>query len=202
MSEGRGYPWTEAVTIAAEVSRQMSPHVARMKVVGSLRRQKPRVHDVEFVVEPRYRTDLFDEEIADIEIIRHEFRKLGSWVKGGRRMMQVTDTLGAPDLKVELYIVHPPAQWGSILAIRTGPAVLGELAMKWMRKRDYMHQDGYVLDLDGGTKLHPTPTEDEFFRVAGLPCVPPAKRLALAQHIETANIQPPPREEPSRRIIL
>lgn len=36
------------------------------------------------------------------------------------------------------------------------------------------HADGHVEKLDG--TVVPTPTEEDFFQCAGLPCLPPAQR--------------------------
>ena len=44
-------------------------------------------------------------------------------------MMQITDLEGREGFKLEVYLVHPPAQWGTLLAIRTGPWELGRHAV-------------------------------------------------------------------------
>lgn len=105
---------------------------------------------------------------------------LGTWVKGGERLMQVSDVLGVEGLDLELYLCHPPAQWGSLLAIRTGPAALGVLAMTNMKKRFLRHEDGRVLDTRTNTMV-PTPEEADYFRLAGLEYLPPEERDAYVK---------------------
>lgn len=144
MSTGSRLPWDEAYRLAGEVSRELVPHVVRVKAAGSLRRKRPEVGDLEFVAEPRMVTaDLFGAVVADVNPIRKALEELGTWVKGAERMMQITDVLGRRGLNCEVNLVHPPAQWGSILAIRTGPYDLGRYAVTAMQKRGYRHERGH-----------------------------------------------------------
>ena len=123
MSAGLLIPFEDALAMAAEVVDELKPHVVRMKAVGSLRRQRSLVGDLEFVVEPHMVTvDLFGAEGPDLTALKARLLAIGAWVKGRERMIQITDLLGRQGMKLDLFLVWPPAQWGSILAIRTGPA--------------------------------------------------------------------------------
>lgn len=177
-------PWDEAVHVAAQVSEHLAPWCSMSKCAGSVRRKRPTCRDIEFVVAPHMVGDLFGELQPITQPIQEALLEIGTWVKGGDRYMVISDVLGHPHLRLELHLVHPPAQWGSILAIRTGPAGLGEYAMKAMRARGYRHQDGYVRK---GAEVVPTETEEQFFALAGIPCVPAAKRDALLEKLRAGH---------------
>ena len=176
MSTGLLIPWKDAMVMAARVVDELKPHVVRMKAAGSLRRQRPQVGDIEFVVEPRMvPIDLFGTEGPDVGELKRTLLELGTWVKGRERMMQITDLLGLEGAKLDLYLVHPPAQWGSLLGIRTGPAGLGQYVVTKMRDFGYQHAGGRAIKQATG-ELVPTPTEDDFFALAGIPCLKPRQR--------------------------
>lgn len=180
MSTGVRLRFAEAISIASSVSSRLGPHVERAKCVGSLRRRRDTVGDIEFVVEPRMRTvDLFGATAPDLEALRADLAEWSTWVKGGERMWQVTDVFGREGVTLDLYFVHPPAEWGSIVAIRTGPWQLGRIAVTRLRERGTPHVDGHVPG-------HPTPEEEDFFRLAGLECRPPHERDAYAEEVERA----------------
>ena len=181
MSTGTKLPWDEAYALAEAAANQLRPHVVRLKAVGSLRRRRPEVGDIEFLAEPFMEpSDLFGSLAPDVAPVRKVLEQLGTWVKGGERQMQITDLDGREGLKLELYLVHPPAQWGSLLAIRTGPWELGRHAVTLMRQRGLRHEDGRVLK---GRELVPTPTEQDFFAAAGLPLIEPHLRDEFAQQV-------------------
>ena len=179
MSTGTSLLWDEAYALAEAVANQLRPHVLRLKAVGSLRRRRPYVGDLEFLAEPRMEpSDLFGSLAPDVAPVRKVLEELGTWVKGGERMMQITDFDGREGFKLEVYLAHPPAQWGSLLAIRTGPYELGRHAVTIMRQRGFRHDGGRVLK---GDELVPTPTEQDFFAAAGLPLIEPHLRDDFAE---------------------
>lgn len=181
MSIGQRIPWGQAVEIAKGLSDDLAPVCVRSKVAGSVRRRRPTVSDIEFVVEPVMVTDLALQEGPAVEWIRSVAARWGEIVKAGPRMIQVRHVHGVNGLTCELYLVHRPAQWGSILAIRTGPRELGQLAVTRMRERGLRHVDGHVEDRDGN--LVPTPEEEDFFAAAGLRCLAPHLRDTPAARV-------------------
>jgi len=66
------------------------------------------------------------------------------------------------------------SSWGTILAIRTGPSELSQWAVTRMRRLSRRCVDGHVETKDG--ERIPTPTEEDFFRAAGLDCLAPEER--------------------------
>lgn len=179
-SPGHRLLWGEAYAIASEVAAHLEPWCARLKCVGSVRRRRPECGDIEFVAEPPASEDLLGQKTPLVEPIRAAVQELGDWVKGGDRMMQVTDLMGRHGLKLEVYLVSPPASWGSILAIRTGPADLGKYVVTRCREKGYVHSQGFAKR--SGVQI-PTDTEEQFFALADVPCVPPHERDALAERL-------------------
>lgn len=72
---------------------------------GSIRRQSPDVKDIELVVRLR-------ERIPD------NFYPAERIIKNGQKYKQIALEEG---INLDLFIVSPPADWGVILTIRTGP---------------------------------------------------------------------------------
>lgn len=185
MSTGLLLPFAEAYEMARHLTEDLHAVVQRSKVAGSLRRRKEEVGDIEIVIEPHLvETDFFGRKDPELEGLRRVVDQWGRVKKAGDRMIQITNVYGKEGLTVDLFLVHPPAQWGSILAIRTGPYELSRLAVTLMSDRGYRHRNGYAVNRRTG-ELVPTPTEDKFFRLAGLPCLPPARRGDPAAMIPT-----------------
>jgi len=184
MSAGTRIPWDTAYELAEQVAARLEPVTARRKCVGSVRRRRLHVGDVEFVAEPLVDEDLLGNRTPAIEPIRRVMLELGTWVKGGERMMQVTDLLGREGVKLDLYLVHKPATWGALLAIRTGPAKLGEYVVTVCRRNRIRVENGRAVHMDTGEQI-PTDTEEQFFAIADVEWRPPHKRDA--QCIELWN---------------
>jgi DNA polymerase/3'-5' exonuclease PolX len=170
---GTKLDWFAAAEIAKQLVGDLEGVVARAKTVGSIRRRRPTVSDIEILVEPlQIDTGLFSEPAPDLEVIGRAVQRWGGRIlKNGDRFIQVEL---AGEIHVDLFFCHPPAQWGSLLAIRTGPAELGRHAVTLMTTRGLRHRDGHVERADG--TVLPTPREEDFFAAAGLPCLPPARR--------------------------
>ncbi len=182
MSAGDRVPLALAQELAGHVVRELGPHVARIEVVGSVRRLRPSVTDLEVVVEPLPDRNLFGEAGLELERIKNwaiaSSAGVVRWQLSGprpRRYVRVP-RLFETALNLDLFLVHPPAQWGSIVAIRTGPAELSQHAVTRMREYGFRHVDGHV-ETEAG-ELVPTPDEESFFAAAGLPCLVPHLRDA------------------------
>lgn len=184
MSSGRPLPFDQAFEVAKEAATRIRPHVVRLKAAGSLRRRNITVGDLEIVAEPRMvEADLFGTLAPDLGPLKQELESMGQIVRNGSRFIQVLGLLGHTGLALDLFLVHPPAQWGSILAIRTGPWQLGRYCVTAMKERGYAHKEGHVVRTDTGEVI-PTPTEEAFFELAGVECVPPFRRDELARRLE------------------
>ena len=124
------YELSIAKRIAEELVERLRPGCVQIEIAGSIRRRSPWVHDIEIVAEPwwekvpnllgeaiTYRSGL-DDVLAELQELQALRSFPGS--KHGERMKQFA--VAPLGIKVDLFIVRPPAQWGSLLAIRTGPA--------------------------------------------------------------------------------
>ena len=180
--------FAEAYELGQEAAERLRPTVEGLKAVGSLRRRQKSVGDIEFIARPHWSPDLFGGAASvHLEEVRAAMHHLGTWVKGGSRMMQITDLLGREGTRLELYLVHHagckcadctpygPSAWGSMLAIRTGPEDLGRYCVSRMRERGFRHEHGHARRI-GTEAVVPTDTEEAFFELAGVQCLPPRIR--------------------------
>lgn len=193
MADGTRLLLEEARKRARRLQHELRSVTIRCLIVGSVRRRRDTVGDLELLVEPKKQgATLFgDPGAPDLDAVRDVVHRWGDVKKDGDRMQQVV----LPDgVQAEVYLVHPPASWGTLQAIRTGPAELGRRAVTRLRERGRRSLDGAVwekLDADEGMpdtgrvfvdddgarwRRVETPTEQEFFHLAGLELVPPWKR--------------------------
>lgn len=170
----------------------LAPACERVEIAGSVRRSAPVVKDVELVAIPlteRVRAGLFGDvyDIADhleqriAEGIRDgwlaardvEIHRKDGTLEHGRRMGERYKALVYDGIPVDLFIVRPPAEWGVVFAIRTGPG-------DW-NQRLVTDCQRYFRRVEGGQVLHmgkpvPCPEEADFFEAIGQPWVEPEER--------------------------
>jgi hypothetical protein len=120
------------------------------------------------------------EELATARIIEREHPHTAQKARWGAKMKECWHSIDAGDgigyIKVDLFIVTPPAQWGPIVAIRTGPGDFGQAVMTWInRSTPYQQVDGHLEVRDTGAVVD-TPTEESYFEVLGIPWIAPEKR--------------------------
>jgi len=166
--------------LAGHLVKRISPFLKRVEIAGSIRRKVEVVGDIEIVAVPVMNTDLFQEQATPVlDPLRLELQKIGRLVKNGNRYIRVH--LTKPDVYADIFIVWPPATWGSILAIRTGPHDLGKYVVTKCRERGFIHKDGHAVKEDGTPVA--TDTEEQFFALAGLECPKPEHRDHLAGQV-------------------
>lgn len=161
-----------AEQIAYKYAEKLLPYCDRLEIAGSIRRRKAEVGDIEIVVLPKTFVDLFGNENG-----YQDPMLAGVWVnKAGRRYKQYALPEG---VNLDLFIVLPPAQWGVILALRTGGA---EFSRKLVTPKpygylpqEYVIKDGAVHRADTG-EIVPTPEEVDFLTLCGAANIPPQER--------------------------
>lgn len=188
MSAGRRVPLATARLLAEEVIGLLSATAARIEIAGSIRREAMTVGDIELVLIPKFDqvpSGLFGEttdvdlhyqrvqELLEQGLLTHRLDVNGRQACGRRYQRLSYEGLG-----LDLFCVHPPAQFGLIMAIRTGPA---EFSKALVTKKfvggllPYGMQvtDGQIID-----RGHPieTPEESDVFRVLGLDYIEPHDR--------------------------
>jgi DNA polymerase/3'-5' exonuclease PolX len=183
-----------ARSLALEVVELLRPATTRLEIAGSVRRHVPLVGDLELLAAPRVEpvVDLLGErpasernllddrvqELLDAGVlgVRHALgsRYKALWFKGEA---------------VDLFAVLPPASWGVLKLIRTGPA---DFSRRFVTPRS---QGGWLpppLTCYGGAlwmgdhqqygvPILETPEELDVFGAAGLAWLPPAERTATVR---------------------
>ena len=165
-------PLSEAEKIANQVVQRLSPVCDRISVSGSIRRKKKEVGDIEIVCIPKitWGADLFGELTQPLNHLQKELSKLkcGGWtfIKNGPKYKQIQLHRGYLDL----FIVTPPAQWGVIFAIRTGPASFSRQIVTQKKYGGLLPSDCKVRDgaVWQNGEIVPMPEEEDFLEFVGL----------------------------------
>lgn len=176
-----------AIAIARDIQTRLAPACVQIEIAGGLRRNKPDVHDIELVAQPRLIPveNLFNEHIDDHSLLDERLAELldaGALTPGaadGSRFKQYR--VPPSGIALDLFIVLPPAQWGYIMAIRTGPAHYSQWLVTRRNKNGALPShlsahNGAIWEGDRQQRVIETPAEADFFQVLGLPMPAPADR--------------------------
>jgi DNA polymerase/3'-5' exonuclease PolX len=183
------FPAHLARAVADELVAELRPACSRIEVAGSLRRGLASVKDIEIVAEPTLARTLFD--LPDVHQRRTQLDELLERLLRECRLSQRLFRRGAADLPrwgdrykaaiaepsgipIDLFLVRPPASWGAILAIRTGPEELSRRLVTVCRERGLRLVDGRLVD-ERGDRVD-TPTERDFFAACGVAWLEPDER--------------------------
>ena len=163
----------------ADLLAQLEAVAVRAEVVGSIRRGKPDPKDIEFLVEPKITNEpnLLGEDVPTVHL--RDIRKLvGTWgeiVKGGTRYIKVRRSQGVP---IDIFMVHPPAQWGLLKVIRTGPWEFSKKVVIAFQLKGYEVSGGHLRHpLHNNGMVVPQPTEKRVFDMLNWQYLPPNKRF-------------------------
>ena len=171
-----------ATHIADTIIAKLSPYCDRAMKCGSIRRRKPEVSDIDIVVIPRRDQvrDMFQNPTGWI-VIPEFVATVNQWTKvKGEPYGRMTSRIFEGH-KVELYMANED-NFGAITLIRTGDSDFTHMIMKQVNKCGLEQRDGYLWD---GVRKLSIPTEQEYFRVLGLPYIEPEKRNADAFRLST-----------------
>lgn len=181
--------------VAERIRERLQPFCERIEIAGGIRRGKPDPHDIEIVAVPRLEVytatvDMFSTEqrthnLLDQELARWRTeRRLSdrpdkhgraAW---GERFKRVQFHDGDDVIPLDIFSVLPPAQWGVIFAIRTGPAEFGHKLVT--SRLDGGAKPVGVEIKEGSITLNGSrvdvPEEDDYFRLLGVPTWPPEQR--------------------------
>ena len=188
MSTTTKRPRAEALAAAHALSDLLCHACERWEIAGSVRRNKPEVGDVEHVILPTFGDvpggDLFASP-QTVNLLWHRLDQLvaaGTVAKAlingsprwGERYRRVIFQGIAHDL-----FAADADNWGSVLAIRTGPAEFSKGLVVGLRRNGYRNQDGYVWTCTPeGEPIERVACPDErtFFALAGAAWVEPEDR--------------------------
>jgi len=193
VSSGVRMPLPQARAVAGEVLGLLEPACERIAIAGSIRREAPDAGDVELVAisKTRFERDasvLFGEPI-ETAVVQEHMRTLAAagilTLDGfdapaqGERYTKARHV--ATGLQVDIFTVRPPAQWGVIYLIRTGPASFSREFVAGARRRGF-HVGGGALHRGGlgcgaiACEVIDTPEEADVFRAIGLRYIAPEDR--------------------------
>jgi hypothetical protein len=157
-------PLKKAERIAKYVQESIGPISDAFIVAGSVRRRRPQVGDVEFVVLPRSLNPF-------LKTLEHS-----GWEGGDRIRKKMT--AGIP---VEIYIAHKPEELGAMLFMYTGDWQ-HNIAMRSIAKRQGWKLDQYgIWDAKTGEPLLQSPDEREFYDFLGVDWHDPEERSFTAR---------------------
>jgi DNA polymerase (family 10) len=204
MSAGYRFKREHALPRAEALIEALRPVCAQIEIAGSLRRGKATVGDIEIVARPLFeerpvagqlglfgdgqpatveRVSLLDpllERLAvagEIHRDRPYTHEKGAW---GEKYKKFWLALYGGSIQVDLFLVTPPAQWGPIFTIRTGPGDFGQALMRHINAHTLWRQDdGRLVHRDTGKEAQ-TPTERAYFEVLGIPWIAPEERSTAA----------------------
>jgi DNA polymerase/3'-5' exonuclease PolX len=153
--------------IAEKVLDLLAPQCVRAEIAGSIRRGEPEVGDIEIVAIPN--------DFADA--LLPTLLPGASFMINGSRYKKI---LLPEVILLDLFLVRPPAQWGVLFTIRTGPAdfshwIVSKRSAGGRLPSNCRVQDGQVFR--NGESL-PMPEEEDFLRLLDLEGVDPAERGA------------------------
>jgi len=150
----------EAQKIAEKYIGILKPYCQRIKVAGSIKREKSEVKDLEIVCIPQ---DLigFSAEVNKLEKVK------------GEPTGKYTQRILPEGIKLDLFMANE-RNWGLIYAIRVGSAGFSHkvLACGWV-KAGYRSDKGMLIK--NGQEIE-VKEEEDLFRIIGIPFIEPKLR--------------------------
>jgi hypothetical protein len=227
-NSGNGVPYEEMLEAATALATLLRPACECIEIAGSVRRQKgrnggPGPNDIEIVVIPRREAaeigaNQFDQccgWLLASGVLEHRLDRNGrkAW---GSALKRAAFIHAGRAYAADLFAVLPPAQWGVILALRTGPADFSRLlvthaslggACPWNRKvaggrvwnmeghaprrQSYLGhlaaQDFLTIGPRCGISALDIPEEEDFFRELQVPLWPAKERTLQSLQVHIAG---------------
>lgn len=171
-------PLSVVEELEREVKKRILPYTVDYMVVGSVGRKEAFVGDLDILVYPKKTgiPEVTSRPNYQIGQIQRAVESMGQWHKGGSRQMTVRNIFNS-GINLDLFLCHPPAQWGVLVAVRLNPAEL----VIWMKTqidvRGYEREHGTIHQAGREVKV---PTEEDYFKLAGLEWCPAEARRELA----------------------
>ena len=138
MSEHRTFPKNQGLGIANTIRGSLYPYIDKFTTVGSLGRGEDVIGDIDLLVQPK--------SLEDIPWIKAVIERAGVWVKGGDRQMTIKEVFHTRGLRLDLFLCHPPAQWGVLKAFRLLKADQVIELKRLLGAYGYRHKGGTIYD--------------------------------------------------------
>jgi len=185
----RKWPLELAQLVAEELVALMNGSCDRIQIVGSVRRKKKEVGDVEVLYIPKWKkkefaTDLFGEELtneatekvlsleADGILARRKTEKKGSIIFGEWNKLMVHPATGVP---VDLFSTTEECWWNSLVC-RTGGAKTNTMISMAAIKRG-LKWNNNGPGFTSADSIIPTYSEEDVFKIVGMQYWPPERRF-------------------------
>lgn len=170
----------EIRNLAEGFVKRIKPWCERVKIAGSIRREKAEPRDIEIVCIPKETSNknLFGEEISRRNKL---FAQLKFWqrtdrdfdiVKGSGDCPKYVQLQGHNGPKIDIFFATPE-NWGWILFLRTGPKEWNIRAVQTLAKKSYTFGDGYIQKQ---WKPVDITTEKAIFKLLGWNWIEPRNR--------------------------
>lgn len=187
MSEKNRIPLAEAEQIADEVVGVLQDYAVRVEVLGSIRRRKPLVGDIEILYEPKLeeQTDLLGEPTTPRNLTYEVIRRWRNQVIYDRLDKNGSPAFGERYQRVlyrgvplDLFACLPPAHWGVLKVIRTGSADFNRRIVTSVAHGGLLPMGMSVLQgqLFDRNRVIDVPTEEAFFEAIDMRFVAPEDR--------------------------
>lgn len=196
MSTGTRVALADAKAIAQSLLEELQPGCRRIEVAGSIRRESADVGDIEIVAIPQRWAEtvpdgMFAERVVEHDALAEEVERLRA--DGVLEVVTDKPAMGeryqklrhvASGLQLDLFCVLPPATWGVIFLIRTGPDTFSRWVVTEARRRHFHVVDGMLHRGSLGCGAIPcdvveTPEEGDVLRALGIAYRPPHLRDAV-----------------------
>jgi len=149
-----------AQRIADSVVDKLSPDCSKIEVVGSVRRKKPTVNDIDFVLIP-----------SDPWNLSQTIKGLGAFKLQGDKIQRVMHG----NVQLDLYFAEDKT-WATLLLIRTGSTQHNIRLTTLAQKKGWkLHASGSGLFNENGVRIAGD-TEESIFETLGIPYLSPEKR--------------------------
>lgn len=192
-----------ATNISNNLIKALGSGCDRIGIAGSVRRGKPEVKDIELIAIPKIGAPrpMFGEKVTyknRLEQILDGLRRSGMIdpVKGGDKYKQfwlLEDRVHL--IKMDLFLVTPPAQWGVQMVIRTGPAEFSAWMVTQKNKggalpNGYHVEGGCVRANEQDDYIISMPEEENYFSFCGIDWIEPRERKAAWAPLSLRDIPP------------
>ena len=166
-------PLGEAFVYAKSIVDDLSPFCLRIAIAGSIRREKPEVHDVEVVMIPN---PAMSWQMSGFVLANYKILK-GSIPAGKYMQIKIYEGFNA-----DLFVARK-SNWGLIYLIRTGSADFNKSLFVRLNEKGYTSMEGVLTRIElncGSTEdeeiFIDTPEERDVFKYAELDFIEPKDR--------------------------
>lgn len=180
-------PWEVAMEVAQTLQTTLNPACEKIQIAGSLRRRKPLVNDIEILLIPKLAVipdpeNMFPDP-SDMALLQIE-ALIQNGVLEKRKKSNGTVTYGS---RTKL-LIHSPTQtpvdiftcderrWVNCLFSRTGGKTSNISVAAGAKRRGLAWKPFDAGFQTGDGRMIEIKTEEEIFRIVGLPYISPHKR--------------------------